>query len=118
MDAGIKARWIAALRSGEYEQAYGQLRSNKGYCCLGVLSEIAVDAGVITKERIDTGDGWTEAYGNGSSGYLPSLVRDWAGLPDTNPLVQADGRGQSLAWVNDHSGKTFTQIADLIEEHL
>ena len=38
MDPEIKANWLAALRSGEYTQAEGQLHDggNK-YCCLGVL---------------------------------------------------------------------------------
>lgn len=34
-------KWINALRSGEYKQANGALQNEYGYCCLGVLCEIA-----------------------------------------------------------------------------
>jgi hypothetical protein len=41
MDAELKAKWVAALRSGEYQQTVGTLRlASDGqiyYCCLGVL---------------------------------------------------------------------------------
>lgn len=60
MDAALKKKWIAALRSDEYKQTQGYLRISKevwtkwfyplsgefhlakvGYCCLGVLAELA-----------------------------------------------------------------------------
>jgi hypothetical protein len=33
----IKAKWLAALRSGEFAQTKKVLRDMDGYCCLGVL---------------------------------------------------------------------------------
>lgn len=33
--------WVAALRSGEYPQDVGALRTAKGFCCLGVACEVA-----------------------------------------------------------------------------
>ena len=41
MDKELKAKWVEALRSGEYEQADGVLKCDTGYCCLGVLREVA-----------------------------------------------------------------------------
>jgi len=41
MDKKLKAKWVKALRSGEYKQAAVRLRSSDGFCCLGVLREIA-----------------------------------------------------------------------------
>ena len=39
MDPELKAKWTAALRSGEYTQTRFRLqRPPEGYCCLGVLS--------------------------------------------------------------------------------
>lgn len=32
--------WIAALRSGKYQQGYGQLREFDSYCCLGVACDL------------------------------------------------------------------------------
>lgn len=45
MDAEIKTRWLAALRSGEYKQGRRSLRvlqpdGSYTYCCLGVLDAV------------------------------------------------------------------------------
>jgi hypothetical protein len=40
MDAELKAKWVAALRSGEYRQGKHMLRDGDRYCCLGVLCSI------------------------------------------------------------------------------
>lgn len=43
MDAELKTKWVAALRSGEFRQATGKLRDGDpegdgyAFCCLGVL---------------------------------------------------------------------------------
>lgn len=42
MDAQIKAKWVAALRSGEVKQARRCMKTegDTAYCCLGVLEYI------------------------------------------------------------------------------
>jgi hypothetical protein len=40
MDKKLKAKWVKALRSGEYKQGGGYLFSDGKYCCLGVLLHI------------------------------------------------------------------------------
>lgn len=140
MDKRIKERWLAALRSGDYEQTDGYLhvKADKssdtfdvsdGYCCLGVLCELAVADGVIQKQRVN-GNSFFE-YGNPDKddwdySVLPVSVREWAGLQDANPYVNAlkDGLDpeQYDAWAalseaNDN-GSTFAQIADWIERDL
>lgn len=37
MDKKLKAKWVKALRSGEYKQAQQKLVYRGKYCCLGVL---------------------------------------------------------------------------------
>ena len=37
----FRKKWLAALRSGEYEQATGELRDAVGFCCLGVACDIS-----------------------------------------------------------------------------
>ena len=44
MNPEIKAKWVAALRSGEYKQAKGQLRIGNSFCCLGVLCNLHAQA--------------------------------------------------------------------------
>lgn len=43
MDKELKAKWVRALRSGRYAQGFGVLKEdgNGGYCCLGVLANVA-----------------------------------------------------------------------------
>lgn len=38
--ADLRNRWIAALRSHQYPQIKGNLRTIDGYCCLGVLCDL------------------------------------------------------------------------------
>ena len=48
MKAEDKAKWLEALRSGEYEQIDGTLCRDGKYCCLGVL-EVILDGRVEEK---------------------------------------------------------------------
>ena len=124
MNPEIKVQWVAALRSGKYRQGAGVLHRRKPagdeYCCLGVLCELAVRAGVANVEPARY-DGDSFVYGAGdrySSTYLPLVVREWAGLADRpdarNPLVKGH---HTLADLNDNLS-TFREIANLIEEKL
>lgn len=101
MKKDVKEKWLTALRSGEYTQTKGRLHrteasrlSSAGYCCLGVLCEVAVAEGVIDSYVAD-------------AAYLPAAVRTWAGLR-FEPM-------QTLARMNDNRGRSFEQIADYIE---
>jgi hypothetical protein len=41
MNPDVKAKWVAALRSGEYKQGPEWLQGESGcFCCLGVLCDI------------------------------------------------------------------------------
>ncbi len=132
MNPEIKERWITALRSDEYRQTTNYLNRNGGYCCLGVLCEIAVEDGVVTKSFYDP-DETIVMYSDPNDGYdkttkvLPDAVAQWAGFGLTdNPEVEIfvdlhDSSGErlrkiSLAELNDRAGFNFHQIADVIEE--
>lgn len=123
MKAEIKQLWIAALRSGEYQQGIGALRKvdSNGtihHCCLGVLCDL---------HRIETGGHWDRYTYLGSEGFLPDEVADWADLPDSPEILDKDlndfitltalndGDTAVCADIRQHS---FGQIADLIEQHL
>lgn len=122
MNAEIKAQWVTDLRSGEFKQGTGYLNADGKLCCLGVLCEQAVRAGVI-----GSGGGNGIIRYDGKEDILPKLVRVWAGLPDggdnpNNPHVIVDHEKVSLAELNDGENgwdpHTFGQIADIIEEQL
>ena len=124
----IRARWTAALRSGQYEQgleALRQVTEDGGYefCCLGVLCELAAVEGV-TEAAYDEDEGaW--AY-DGESAYLPPRVAEWAGLPLTEddsgvgrrwslPRVMTPQGEETLVALNDELRWDFARIADAID---
>lgn len=115
MNPEIKAKWIAALKSGEYEQGRGGLAlqavcGDVRYCCLGVLCDLAAKEGVVNAE-------WSgrEGWYDGNTSYPPSSVALWAGLETSNARIPS--LGLSLAELND-SGASFSSVARIIEEHL
>jgi hypothetical protein len=100
MDAELKARWVAALRSGEYEQGRRQLRAGDTYCCLGVLCVVAS----------------IPLNGIGTSCVSPSGADlDYRPLRDL--LGDRGGAGELMA-MNDLDRRSFAQIAAYIEANL
>lgn len=79
----VKTLWLEALRSGRYEQGEKNLERDGKFCCLGVLCDLAVQAGVIEKKGTSllSGDGLV-AYGTDSDLYHtalpPAAVHRWA----------------------------------------
>lgn len=154
MNPGVKALWVAALQSGSFTQVTGTLckvnsdDGSKAHCCLGVLTDLAVAAGVgnIAVEVDAFNETTYKVYVNGGlsevqSTVTPKTVAEWAGMVDeagqieTNPTIQGpDGLVRSLSEWNDgftdsgydEDGKfvskeyklDFDQIAGLIQRNL
>ena len=115
MNQELKAKWLEALRSGNYQQGKGSLKvvlpdGPPVFCCLGVLADVmgktwtSSNYGGSEQVLIDTDGGrFTK--------YLPNSVESDAGLPMSTTQ-------KHLAMMNDAEGKTFDQIADYIEANL
>lgn len=110
---------VAALRSGEYRQAVGALKTyEERYCCLGVACDIS------GKGKFED-DNLFEDFETGEceENYLPWSVAEQLGWGHNTQgfLTFKDRRVHSsnltLAGLND-DGFTFDQIADLIEAGL
>jgi hypothetical protein len=130
MNADVKKMWLDALRSGEYAQGRSTLRSPSGYCCLGVLCDLAVKNGVIPEpqeHKNKNRESGISHYGYGQhedesghvmshSAYLPEAVAVWAGTSRFGDRYAPNGEPWplSLAGLNDQ-GATFAEIADIIE---
>lgn len=134
----LKAKWVAALRSGEYAQGLYNLRrpgtdgTADTYCCLGVLCELTPQ--LVARGELDAGryiyaptDEPSETV---TAGLPVNLARYFNGydLPHvtltptlaraTAPYARLWDDGQiSLSSLNDN-GTPFTVIADIIEELL
>ncbi len=122
MNQEIKTKWVAALRSGEYEQGIGKLRSNNSYCCLGVLCDLYHKETGIGEWVPDTGrDDSKRLMFLDHGEALPEEVIAWAGLPEEDAMipirVHPDKCPRTLSSYND-SGTTFVAVADLIDKHL
>lgn len=123
MNREVTQAWVDALRSGDYRQTRGVLSrvdmdGSKGFCCLGVLCNLAVKAGLIPPPEHDPARG-VDIY---DRSYLrPSeLVHWWVGMPyltvDTpQGLPGLQGQTIPLETLNDTHNFSFDQIADAIE---
>lgn len=138
-DQEIMREWVDRLRSGEYEQGQGRLRIDDRFCCLGVLCEIALEQGAISRTAMTTmlapavasvdsvpfyfldapGEAFDTIYAYDSAVHMPTaVVYDWAGIPSGRgrggPADHGALSAKALADCNDR-GVPFAQIADRIE---
>lgn len=110
MNPQVRESWRQALLSGKYTQTKHRLARKVGdqthYCCLGVLCELALQAGVsLTKEELSSGF----SYG-GERTRLPPEVRTWSGLNYGLPWSKNKA---SLSTLNDN-GWNFAAIAEML----
>lgn len=101
MNPEVKDKWVEALRSGKYKQGKTTLRTGDHFCCLGVLCDIS---GLAEWRSMP----YQRYLYSELELFLPEDVTDWAEIY----------AGQyELSEMNDQ-GRSFTQIADYIEENL
>lgn len=135
-----RERWVALLRTDEYEQTKYVLctEDGKGRCCMGVAVDpkvtgielewepehitrylgegqpgVEIDARAFSP-LLDDGDFEPEA------GVMPPSIQRALGFTDDNPeVVREDhvGLSEAVATLNDSADLTFVEIADLIESH-
>lgn len=100
----LKAKWLCALRSGEYEQATGKLQDDGRYCCFGVLLKVA---------------GYTDEQMGGCGTIVqvsPSLALDIEGPEGGDDLrVKLENMNDG---VKGQRRCSFAEIADYIEANL
>lgn len=128
MDAELKAKWIAALRSGEFKQAQSELHNaeSDSYCCLGVLCKVAgaewtsfekekeADEGtyLVTLDHVPVKDG--QLLGDTDNEELEPAACEKFGIPDQSILIGMND-GNEILGIKPHS---FAEIADWIEANL
>lgn len=114
MNLIVKQKWVAALRSGEFKQTQKALFDGNGYCCLGVLCELAIKDGVRVEKLISSERVW---FYDEESGLVPYSVQSWADI-NLSPQIRMDsGFNHPLSNIND-DGSSFEEIANLIEAQL
>jgi len=132
MKREIKDRWVAALKSGTYQQGRGYLKQSDGYnsafCCLGVLCDLYLQDGLDTSlwclSEADYTDGQEvfDTPGECTETHLPRVVREWSGIRTDNAefsMFDEELGGtitECLVDMND-TGAGFEQIAEAIEKN-
>lgn len=117
MDTEIKAKWLAALRGGEYQQIREHLRSDDpdapGMCCLGVLCDV-IDPDRWTDEEYmgDLGDGREGEFYE----EPPPDIRERAGFTGEQLAELVHMNDGLKEWKGNP--QTFRQIADYIDANL
>lgn len=117
----ILDQWLAALESGSVPQSTGRLRTDTGFCCLGVLCEVA---GLKAIQYV-AGFHYKDAGGADATGALPPLLARHMGMKVDGSfprgLVPDASIQDSLAAMNDgYSGSkrhTFKEIAAFIRKN-
>lgn len=103
LDKDFKQHWVAALRSGEYEQGRDCLRENNTFCCLGVACDIYDPL----------------LWGKTPRGYFYKFEEAWSSIPLS--IAQEIGLTAEemyhLMKMND-AGLRFSEIANHIESQL
>lgn len=128
----IKAAWLTALRSGEYEQGRGALNRGGKFCCLGVLCDVMVnqfDLELEVKTELDCEEACcSEAEKNvisynGDSSFPPVEVSNVVFADresDSNWVVKSmeapNGELSYTLYALNDNGFSFAEIADVIEE--
>jgi hypothetical protein len=124
MNPEVRARWTAALRSGDYPQTTGALRrlpeqatdgTCEGYCCLGVLTDLWLKDGndeLVPGDLVGDEETLASVWDDVEQ-MLSAPVAQWAGLGSSDPILAGlDGHASLL---NDDGEWTFDQIADAID---
>lgn len=101
MTPELKTKWIEALRSGAYQQDKYKFKTKIGYCCLGVLCEIA------GQPSMDMG-------GSSNYNFVHTLLSDSIinHCEDLNDGKWDDNEGWEI------EPQSFHQIADWLEANL
>lgn len=113
--AEVQEMWASELESGNWDQCQNRLKAGKGqeakYCCLGVLTRLAVREGVVSR-----------FIGREGMSTLSEPVMKWAGIVSRSGFYQPSATARTdnpyagnLARMND-SGTPFAEIAKVIRK--
>ena len=116
-------KWVAALRSGDYEKTTRHLRTKNGFCCLGVACDLYEKATGKGKWKLGYYTYLPSVYAF-HSGYpgtsykdeaFPAAVMRWIGLRDAIGEYSISPSIRNSLTNNNDNGSSFAEIADVIE---
>ena len=111
------AQWVAALRSGGYPQTKNHLRTDKGFCCLGVACDLAAIPFAMSSSDIYLYTFELDGLITYKGMHLPQSVLVDLDLEARHNGYESKSLVDTIVVMNDR-GSTFSEIADLIEKYL
>lgn len=137
MNAEIKSIWTSKLREPGRTQGSGYLKDSEGrQCCLDLLMEAGVEAGVQEPSVTNSGCIYYPSFSGGISDHEDLVLTDevvmWAGMSWKDPWVRIPdflrrkyeqnflnanvyGNTATLTRLNDQIHMSFADIADAID---
>jgi len=113
LDPEFKEKWCTALESGDYKQGNGSLRSDSGYCCLGVALEVE---GKGKWQAVGYNFQYVDGEDDSISVALPKRAFfSRTGLEENQAYELADMNDSTSDYLGKHSD--FKQIAKFIREN-
>ena len=119
----FKSAWLAALRSGEYEQGKKFLRRDYNeFCCLGVACDVLHKSGKLQGEWQNQGSCYVFMGSCGALSVFPSIhvariIFGFDTNTDPNKVTKAIDHLTELSFAND-CGVTFSDISNVIESEM
>jgi hypothetical protein len=112
VNTAVQTEWLRRLRSGTIPQTKRHLKDQHGYCCFGVLCDVAMDMGLVQAK-------WSECP-NGDWEFVPNVLYSYATQMPNKEVLDLVGMA-SLVSASTYSemndmGKTFSEIANKLEE--
>ena len=125
MDDELKAKWVAALRGGEFKQGQSMLHDpgDDSYCCLGVLCKV-----VGAKFGPSDTDEWRvydyvpvlngRMLSKKDAEELDAAFCSEVGIPNQTVLISMNDGTGTEGQDGYEAPKSFAEIADYIENNL
>ena len=113
LEKSFKKRWVAALRSGKYEQAQGSLYDGDtgGFCCLGLMCLLrGASKSAMNGETMPH-----NLYNFGTLFNIDEAHTDFFEEGGAAWQVPYKGKMRFLTELNDGYRLSFKQIANIIE---
>jgi hypothetical protein len=113
-------KWVEALESGDYPQdpTGGYLKTEAGYCCLGVLVEVAGEEFHETEQLRNPAGRKIYKMPNGACGLPGTLTSQFLGTDydhhGSSVLVQEATVGEIGVHMLNDRGASFKDIARLV----
>lgn len=125
LDKDFLREWASALRSGDYVQGKGALRSKDDcYCVMGVACDLALKLGMISGDWV-LYENCYQVSGAKLIAFMPKALAQQIGMGVDGSIIDEDGQVVSMQVTEDRwyrslldandRGESFESLANVLE---